>query len=115
MTQLYARFWKCALQVNPWTYAQQYQGQAAGHGLSEDAYNDAIAEQCIKNAVQVVGIADHGCVDSVENLRKALEETSVIVFPGFEISSTEKVHMVCLYPAGTSVSTINQYLVSIGL
>ena len=97
-----AEFWKCALQVNPWTYAQQYQGQGAAHGLSEDDYNSAIADGCIKNEVQVVGIADHGSVDGVEKLRSALETKGIVVFPGFEIASTEKVHMVCLYPAGTT-------------
>lgn len=106
--ETYARFWKCALQVNPGTYAQQYQG--GGHGLSEANYNSAIVRQCLKNEIQVVGIADHGSVAGVEGLRGALEAQGVIVFPGFEIASTEKVHMVCLYPAGTSVETLNQYL-----
>ncbi len=108
MTGNFAKFWKCALQVNPWTYAQQYQGSS--HGLTEYAYNDALVDRCIKSEIQVVGIADHGSVDGVEKLRKALEGKGIVVFPGFEIASTEKVHMVCLYPAGTSISKLNQYL-----
>jgi hypothetical protein len=108
MTGNYAKFWKCALQVNPWTHAQQYQG--VSHNLTEGQYNDAVVDRCIKNDVQVVGIADHGSVDGVDNLRKALEEKGIVVLPGFEIASTEKVHMVCLYPAGTSVDRLNQYL-----
>ena len=108
MTGNYARFWKCALQVNPWTYAQQYQGSS--HGLNEADYNDAVVDRCVKNEIQVVGIADHGSVDAVENLRKSLEANGIVVFPGFEIASTEKVHMVCLYPAGTSIGKLNQYL-----
>jgi ABC-type Mn2+/Zn2+ transport system ATPase subunit len=104
----YAKFWKCALQVNPSTYAQQYQG--SGHGMSENDYNAALVERCLRNEIQVVGIADHGCVDGVDNLRKALEATGIIVFPGFEIASTEKVHMVCLYPSGTSTATLHQFL-----
>jgi DNA repair ATPase RecN len=104
----YAKFWKCALQVNPWTYAQQYQGSK--HGLSEDEYNAALVDRCLKSEIQVVGIADHGCVDGVENLRAALEAVGIVVFPGFEIASTEKVHMVCLYPSGTTVSSLNQFL-----
>lgn len=88
----FAKFWKCALQVNPWTYAQQYQG--ASHGLTEEEYNDAIVDRCIKYEIQLVGIADHGSVDGVDNLRRALEKKDVVVLPGFEIASTEKVHMV---------------------
>ncbi len=108
LAETYARFWKCALQVNPGTYAKQYQG--GGHGLSEADYNSAIVRQCLKNEIQVVGIADHGSVAGVDGLRQALEAQGVIVFPGFEIASTEKVHMVCLYPAGTTTEILNQYL-----
>lgn len=108
MTSNFAKFWKCALQLNPWTYAQQYQGSR--HGLTEKDYNAALAERCLKNEIQVVGIADHGCVDGVDNLRHALEAEGIIVFPGFEIASTEKVHMVCLYPSGTSIGTLHQFL-----
>jgi DNA repair ATPase RecN len=104
----YATFWKCALQVNPWSYNKQYQG--ANHGLSEQEYNDAIVDRCVKYGIQVVGIADHGCVDGVEALRTALDAAGIVVFPGFEITSTEKVHMVCLYPAGTTIAALNQYL-----
>lgn len=104
----YAKFWKCSLQLNPWTYAQEY--QASKHGLTEDAYNAAIVERCVKSEIQVVGIADHGCVDGVEKLRQSLEAAGIVVFPGFEIASTEKVHMVCLYPSGTSISKLNQFL-----
>lgn len=114
MAQVFAKFWKCALQVNPWTYAHQYQGQGVAHGLSEDAYNTALVDRCIKNEIQVVGIADHGSVDGVETLRQTLEAAGIVVFPGFEIASTEKVHMVCLYPAGTSINALNQYLGALG-
>ena len=112
---LYAKFWKCALQVNPWSYAQQYQGAGTAHGLSEDDYNAAIVDRCIKNDINVVGIADHGSVDGVEKLRGALHAKGIVVFPGFEIASTEKVHMVCLYPEGTTVNVLNQYLGALGL
>ena len=30
--------------------------------------------------IQVVGIADHGCVDGVENLRQAFEAAGIVVF-----------------------------------
>lgn len=115
MAEPFAKFWKCALQVNPCSYAQQYQGRGHGHGLSEDAYNEAIAEGCVKNAIQVVGIADHGSVEGVDSLRQTLESRGIVVFPGFEIASTEKVHLVCLYPAGTGAMLLNQYLGALGV
>lgn len=51
MAQLFAKFWKCGLQVNPWSYAQEYQGHGAAHGLSEDAYSTTIADRCVKNDI----------------------------------------------------------------
>jgi ABC-type Mn2+/Zn2+ transport system ATPase subunit len=113
VNQNYAKFWKCALQVNPWTYSKQYQG--AKETLTEGQYNGGILQGCLKHEIQVVGIADHGCVDGVDNLRTILEEKGIVVFPGFEIASTEKVHMVCLYPAGTSTAILNQHLGSLGI
>ncbi len=104
----YARFWKCALQVNPWSYSQKYQGK--DHGLSEESYNSAIASACQKNGIKVVGLADHGNVQSSETLRKALEDAGIVVFPGFEITSTEKVHMVCLFAEGTQLATLHKHL-----
>src|SRR5262249_20411209 len=77
---------------------------------TEGSYNAALVDRCLKSEIQVVGIADHGCVDGVENLRRAFEDTGIVVFPGFEIASTEKVHMVCLYPSGTSITELNQFL-----
>jgi DNA repair ATPase RecN len=109
----YATFWKCSLQVNPWSYGPQYQG--TGYGLSETDYNNAIADRCVKQGIQVVGIADHGSVEGVDSLRVALEAAGIVVFPGFEVASTEKVHMVCLYPSGTSISRLNQCLGSLEL
>ncbi len=64
----------------------------------------------MKQGIQVVEIADHGSVEGVDALRAALEAASIVVFPGFEVASTEKVHMVCLYPSGTSIGTLNQHL-----
>lgn len=102
-----ARFYKCALQVNPASYAEDY-GKGCDHG--EDEYNDSILRECQANNIEVVGLADHGRVDSSESLREKLTSNGIAVFPGFEIASSEKIHMVCLYPADTAGSDLNGYL-----
>ncbi|SFT82734.1 TrlF family AAA-like ATPase [Paraburkholderia aspalathi] len=103
-----ARFWRCALQVNPSGYQSKYRG--AEHGLGEHAYNQQLLEQCLAHGIQVVGVADHGSVDAVDGLRKVLEPHGIVVFPGFEIASSEKIHMVCLFPEGTTRDQLNRYL-----
>lgn len=109
----YARFWRCALQVNPVDYNGTYRG--AGHSLSEGDYNRELLAKCQDLDIKVVGLADHGSVDSVDALRNVLEPNGIVVFPGFEIASTEKIHMVCLFPEGTTKDQLNRYLGMLGL
>ena len=101
-----AEFYKCALQVNPYSYAK-CQGNALP---DETTYNRQILEKCQQEDIQVVGLADHGKVEDSEELRTLLISNRIIVFPGFEIASSEKIHMVCLYPEDTTVTQLNQHL-----
>lgn len=107
-TTRYAKFWKCALQVNPWDYAKNYRGK--DHGLGETAYNEKILGICKEEDIRVVGIADHGSVNSVDALRNVLKEGVITVFPGFEIASSEKAHFVCLFDEATPVQQLERYL-----
>ena len=104
----HARFWKCALQVNPDGYSKRYRGQ--DHGLSPEAYTDALLEMCRQNDITVVGLADHGGVQEIDAVRNALSPHGIVVFPGFEISSTEKIHMVCLFAEDTTTAELHRIL-----
>ncbi|MBK9087373.1 MAG: AAA family ATPase [Sterolibacteriaceae bacterium] len=109
----YARFWRCALQVNPVGYNSVYRGSE--HGMSEADYNQALLAKCQELDIKVVGLADHGSVDSVDTLRNELAPHGIVVFTGFEIASTEKIHMVCLFPEDTTKDQLNRYLGSLQL
>ena len=104
----YARFWKCALQVNPPSYGRSYRGQ--DHGLSAAAWIDKLREVCRQQEIKVVGLADHGSVQDVDWMRSALAQDGIVVFPGFEIASTEKVHMVCLFAEDTTTEKLQRVL-----
>ena len=108
-----ARYWRCALQVNPSGYQGKYRG--AEHGLDEASYNQGVLERCLTLQIKVIGVADHGSVDAVNGLRQFLEPHGIIVFPGFEIASSEKIHMVCLFPEGTTKDQLNRYLGKLSL
>ena len=104
----YARFWKCALQVNPHGYSSRYRGQDLG--LSAESYIEKLREVCRQQEIKVVGLADHGSVQDVDRMRNALSLDGIVVFPGFEIASTEKVHMVCLFSEDTATEILQRIL-----
>ncbi|CAN7783920.1 AAA family ATPase [Cupriavidus necator] len=104
----YAKFWRCALQVNPVGYSGNYRG--ADHGLNEVGYNQALLQKCVELGIAVVGLADHGSVTSVDALRQVLQPHGIVVFPGFEIASNDKTHYVCLFPEDTTVQQLDRYL-----
>ena len=93
-----ARFYKCALQVNSYRY-REYRGETA---TDEEVYNKGILQHCNSNDIEVVGLADHGSIEDSERLREFLKNNNIVVFPGFEICSSEKVHFVCLFPESYS-------------
>jgi ABC-type lipoprotein export system ATPase subunit len=109
----FAKFWRCALQVNPVAYHSNYRG--SDHGMSEQAYNQALLEKCLALDIKVVGVADHGNVDSIDALRAVLEQRGIVVFPGFEIAANDKTHFVCLFAESTSRQQLERYLGSLQL
>ena len=104
----HARFWKCALQVNPPSYGKRYRGQE--HELDAEAYVEELREVCRRQDIKVVGLADHGSVQDVDRIRNALSRDDIVVFPGFEIASTEKIHMVCLFAEDTKTEKLQRVL-----
>lgn len=107
-----ATFWKCALQVNSSAYIQ-YRGK--NHEMTSDDYNQKLLRIAKENNIKILGLADHGNVDGIDNIRTLMKENDIIVFPGFEIASTEKVHFVCLFPEETKKDELNRYLGALGL
>lgn len=107
-----AQFWKCALQVNPAGYIA-YRG--TDHGLPPEAYNRRLLDVALENGIKVIGLADHGNVDGVSAIRDIMTPHGIIVFPGFEICSTEKVHFVCLFAEDTTEQQLQRYLGALDL
>ncbi|WKD28105.1 AAA family ATPase [Halomonas sp. KG2] len=109
-----AKFWKCALQVNPYRYTETFRSQS--HGLSEEAYNQQLVDICLEEGIKVLGIADHGSVEDIESIRRAAEPHGIVVFPGFEIASSEQAHFVCLFQENTDLRDLHgQMTVGFGI
>lgn len=108
-----ARFYRCALQVNPHHYAQTYRGQASQGDAPR--YTQEIVDKAVKAGIEVLAITDHNNVDSVAAFRSAARNRPVHIFPGFELSSSEGVHLLCLYPPDTDENQLGRYLGEFGI
>jgi len=102
-----AKFYKSALQVNSYRYNHDYRG---GELFDEAEYNQKIVEICQDESIEVIGLAEHGDVNSTENLRKSLNKAGITVFPGFELCTAEKIHIICLFPPDRNASWLNQMI-----
>ncbi len=64
-----ARFYRCALQVNPHHYAQTYRGEVIpGDALS---HAQAIVDKAVELGIEVLAITDHNNVNGVADFRSA--------------------------------------------
>ena len=90
-----ARFFKCALQINPYEYL-------ARHGKTtlfsdEATYNEAIIRACKEQEIEVIAVTDHYRIRSSVGLWQAARAAGLHVFPGFEAVTKEGAHFLCLF------------------
>ena len=108
-----ARFYKCALQVNPHHYGGTFRGQPSdGNAIS---HAQEIVDKAIDLGIEVLAITDHNSVSAVAAFRSAARNREVRIFPGFELSSSEGVHVLCLYSPDTELDRLERYLGEFGI
>ena len=90
-----ARFYRCALQVNPFAYLETH--KKATPFKSEDEYNKAIIETCLEVGIEVIAVTDHYRVKHSANLVRAARNANLYAFSGFEAVTKDGVHFLCLF------------------
>ena len=108
-----AEFHRCALQVNPHHYAGTYRGQPSA--LDESGYARTLIAKAEELEVTVLAVTDHNHVGGVDGIRSEARMRGIHVFPGFELSSTEGIHVLCLYPPATAEDELGRYLGEFGI
>jgi len=103
-----AEFYRCALQVNPHHYNQTYRGQSSDGDAESHAR--AIVKKAVELNIKVLGITDHNSVSGIAAFREASQNHDIFIFPGFELSSSEGIHLLCLYSPQESESALERYL-----
>ena len=65
--------------------------------------------------ISVLVITNHNNVDDIDLFRDAAGEHDVAIFPGFEISSSEGIHVLCIYPGKTPRVKLSRFLGEFGI
>lgn len=108
-----ARFFRCALQVNPFDYIVRHSKETAFSNESD--YNAAIVEACQRIGIEVIGITDHYRVRSSQSLIQAARDAGIMVFPGFEAVSKDGVHLLCLFDPAKEARSLERILGDCGI
>jgi hypothetical protein len=85
-----ARFYRCALQVNPFAYLTRHNKQTKLK--TEEEYNAAIVAACQEAGIEVIGVTDHYRVQESIGLVKAARAAGLFAFSGFEAVTKDGVH-----------------------
>lgn len=108
-----AVFHRCALQVNPASYAAEFRG--AKPTADAVSHAKAIVARAEQLEISVLAITNHNSADDVGAFQDAARGRNVTVFPGFEISSSDGVHVLCIYPPEASSEQLARYLGDLGI
>lgn len=90
-----ARFYRCALQVNPFAYHGRHDKQTAYQGEAD--YNAAMVAACLNHGIEAIAVTDHFRIQDSWGLIRAARDNGIFAFGGFEASSRDGVHFLCLY------------------
>jgi DNA repair ATPase RecN len=90
-----ARFYRCALQVNPFAYLGRHNKQTTF--TNEADYNAAIVAACKDQHIEVIAVTDHYRVKDSAGLVQAARDAGIFAFKGFEAVTKDGVHFLCLF------------------
>lgn len=90
-----ARFYRCALQVNPFAYLGTHKKQTSFK--TEADYNAAIVAACQEVGIEVIGVTDHYRVQDSIALVHAARAAGLFAFTGVEAVTKDGVHFLCLF------------------
>jgi hypothetical protein len=99
--------------VNPHHYDSTYRGNAPSG--DESAHAKAIVAKASDLGISVLAITDHNHVGGVAAFRAAAERRGIHIFPGFELSSSEGIHVLCIYAPDTADDLLARYLGGFGI
>ncbi len=108
-----AHFFKCALQVNPGDYALEFQGNQTA--TDPATFAEEMVTRAAEAGISVLAITNHNDVSGVSAFRDAAIRRGITIFPGFELSSSEGIHILCIYPPDMEQDQLGRFLGEFGI
>ena len=107
-------FHRCALQVNPYHYSRTFRGRETQGDPRSHA--EAIVARAAEIGISALAITDHNNIGGIAAFREASKRyDDIAIFPGFEISSSEGIHILCIYPLDKDDESLNRFLGEFGI
>jgi len=107
-----ARFYRCAMQINPFSYLSRYSKQTSFK--TEAEYNAAIIAACHEAEIEVIGVTDHYRVQESMSLVQAARAAGIFAFSGFEAVTKDGIHFLCLFDPDKD-STLERFIGECGI
>lgn len=79
------------------------------------SHAQAIVDKAVEIGIEVLAVTDHNSVSAVADFRAAARNHRLHILPGFELSSSEGVHVLCFYPPDTDLDRLERYLGGFGI
>ena len=112
-SQKFARFYRCALQVNPFDYVQRHAVPTAPK--NEDIYNSNLIAALEHNNIEAICVTDHYRVTTSERLTEAARSKGIHAFRGFEAVTKDGVHFLCIFDSGETVARLERFIGECGV
>jgi energy-coupling factor transporter ATP-binding protein EcfA2 len=108
-----ARFYRCALQINPFEYIGRHKKHT--RFTTETDYNDAMIKACHERNIEVIAVTDHYRVRSSRSLVESAKTAGIHVFPGFEAVTKDGVHFLCLFDPTKDLDALERVVGDCGI
>jgi hypothetical protein len=108
-----ARFYRCALQINPFAYLKRH--GKTGRFKHEAEYNEAIVKACLEADIEVIAVTDHYRVQDSTGLIRAARDAGIFAFGGFEAVAKDGVHFLCLFDPDKDVAALERLIGECGV
>lgn len=105
---------RCAFQVNPFPYLAA-NGKTSSEFPDEATYNNALIDAFKAEGIGAIAITDHWAVSTGEQLRADATAAGITVFPGFEATSKDGVHLLFLFDPDVPAAKVDRFIGACGI